>query len=81
MRSPPPPSPPLVLSASMLNTGTLTALANYYLTFSIIITIVGESLRSPNKIAGGDPETISCWSGSFLEDESGDSFDWLGLVK
>lgn len=66
---------------STLTTSPLTALANYYLTFSIIITIVGESLRSPNKIAGGDPETISCWSGSFLEDESGDSFDWLGLVK
>ncbi|GAA5868205.1 hypothetical protein JCM3774_000599 [Rhodotorula dairenensis] len=57
------------------------SLGNYYLTFSIIITIVGESLRSPNKIAGGDPETIRCWSGSFLEDESGDSFDWLALVN
>lgn len=58
-----------------------TAVANYYLTFSIIITIVGTSLRSPNDIAGGDPDTIKCWSGSFLQDDSGNSFDWLGLVK
>ncbi|KAJ8294291.1 Chitin synthase 1 [Rhodotorula toruloides] len=57
------------------------AVANYYLTFSIIITIVGTSLRSPNDIAGGDPDTIKCWSGSFLQDDSGNSFDWLALVN
>jgi len=59
----------------------LAAVGNYYLTFSIIISIVAKSLRSPNDIAGGDPETIRCWSGSFLEDNTGDSFNWLDLVK
>ncbi|GAA6028478.1 hypothetical protein JCM8097_007048 [Rhodosporidiobolus ruineniae] len=57
------------------------SVANYYLTFSIIISIVGESLRSPNDIAGGDPTTISCWAGSFLEDDDDSSFDWLALVN
>ncbi|GAA5862671.1 hypothetical protein JCM8547_003508 [Rhodosporidiobolus lusitaniae] len=57
------------------------AVANYYLTFSIIITIVGNSLRSPNDIAGGDPTTISCWAGSFLQDDDDSSFDWLSLVN
>ena len=59
----------------------LSAVGNYYLTFSIIITIVAKSLRSPEAIAGGDPETIKCWSGSFLQDDTGNSFDWLDLVK
>jgi len=59
----------------------LAAVANYYLTFSIIITIVGDSLVHPNDIAGGDPDTIKCWAGSFLEDDGGDKFDWLALVK
>lgn len=57
------------------------SVGNYYLTFSIIISIVAKSLRSPNDIAGGDPETIRCWSGSFLEDNTGDSFNWLDLVN
>ncbi|GAA5897829.1 hypothetical protein JCM8208_003169 [Rhodotorula glutinis] len=57
------------------------AVANYYLTFSIIITIVGDSLVHPNDIAGGDPDTIRCWAGSFLEDDGGDKFDWLALVN
>ncbi|BGP48579.1 hypothetical protein JCM10450v2_004455 [Rhodotorula kratochvilovae] len=57
------------------------AVANYYLTFSIIITIVGDSLVHPSEIAGGDPDTIRCWAGSFLEDENGDRFDWLALVN
>ncbi|CEQ39616.1 SPOSA6832_01176 [Sporobolomyces salmonicolor] len=57
------------------------SVGNYYLTFSIIISMVGESLRSPNDIAGGDPATIKCWSGSFIEDNSGTSFDWLALVN
>ncbi|ORY64638.1 chitin synthase-domain-containing protein [Leucosporidium creatinivorum] len=57
------------------------AVANYYLTFSIIITIVATSLRSPNDIAGGDPATVACWAGSFLQDDDGSSFDWLGTVN
>lgn len=57
------------------------ALANYYLTFSIIIDIVATSLRDPSAIAGGDSTVISCWSGSFVEDTSGDSVDWLGKVN
>ncbi|KPV74975.1 glycosyltransferase family 2 protein [Rhodotorula graminis WP1] len=57
------------------------AVANYYLTFSIIITIVGDSLVHPNDIAGGDPDTIKCWAGSFLEDDGSDKFDWLALVN
>lgn len=65
----------------LADASSISAVANYYLTFSIIITIVGTSLRSPKDIAGGDPNTIACWSGSFLEDDSGDSFDWLALVK
>ncbi|KAM0791469.1 hypothetical protein ACM66B_005922 [Microbotryomycetes sp. NB124-2] len=56
-------------------------LANYYLTFSIIISLVANSLRSPNDIAGADDTTKKCWSGSFLQDDTGDSFDWLGLVN
>ncbi|KAK4056773.1 hypothetical protein OIO90_002325 [Microbotryomycetes sp. JL221] len=56
-------------------------LANYFLTFSIIITLVADSLRSPNDIAGADDVTKRCWSGSFLQDDTGDSFDWLGLVN
>jgi hypothetical protein len=59
----------------------LAAVANYYLTFSIIISIVGDDLVNPNSIAGGDPTTVSCWAGSFLEDTTGDAFDWLALVN
>ncbi|GAA5981736.1 hypothetical protein JCM11641_004230 [Rhodosporidiobolus odoratus] len=57
------------------------AVANFYLTFSIIISIVGDSLRSPNDIAGGDPETIRCWSGSFLQDDDDSSFNYVELVN
>lgn len=56
------------------------AVANYYLTFSIIISIVGSSLRSPNDIAGDDA-TKACWAGSFVQDDSGISFDWLATVN
>ncbi|GJN90829.1 hypothetical protein Rhopal_003843-T1 [Rhodotorula paludigena] len=57
------------------------SVANFYLTFSIIITLVGDSLVHPNDIAGGDPETIRCWAGSFLEDENNERWDWLSFVN
>ncbi|SGY21407.1 BQ5605_C016g08233 [Microbotryum silenes-dioicae] len=57
------------------------ALGNYYLTFSIIIELVANSLRYPKSIADGDPATIKCWSGTFIEDDAGASFDWLSLVN
>lgn len=49
----------------------------------VIITLVASTLRDPQSIIdrGGDPETAKCWSGSFLEDTTGDSFDYSELVK
>lgn len=72
------------------------AIGNFFLTFestsalcvsslanraTVIITIVATSFRNPLLIAGGDAATIKCWSGTFLQDDSNKSFDWLGEVK
>ncbi|KAK4699699.1 chitin synthase, partial [Phenoliferia sp. Uapishka_3] len=56
------------------------AVANFFLTFSIIITIVGNSLRDPGSLS--DPTDTQCWSGSVV-DATGDlgSFDWLGEIN
>ncbi|KAI5480781.1 chitin synthase, glycosyltransferase family 2 protein [Pseudohyphozyma bogoriensis] len=54
------------------------AVANYFLTFSIIITMVASSLRDPKALGGQD---AVCWSGSFIENDDGSSFDWLGELN
>lgn len=56
-------------------------IGNFYLTFSIILDIVASSLFNPKDIAGRDPATIACWSGSFLENKTGSQFDYLGEIN
>lgn len=69
-------------SGSVALTVFLAAVANFYLTFSIIITIVAASLRRPDQIDGGSAAEKACWGGSFVDASSNpDSFDWLGEIK
>jgi hypothetical protein len=48
---------------------------------AVIISIVGDSLRNPNTINGADAITKACWSGSFLQDDNNERFDYLGEIK
>lgn len=48
---------------------------------AVITSIVIDSLRQPNEIPGADDVTKKCWSGSFLQDDNGDKFNWAGLVN
>ncbi|KAL8281055.1 hypothetical protein RQP46_006413 [Phenoliferia psychrophenolica] len=58
------------------------AVANYYLTFSIIINIVATSLRRPDLIDGGSADEKACWGGSFIDASANPtSFDWLNELN
>ncbi|KAM0753153.1 chitin synthase [Meredithblackwellia eburnea MCA 4105] len=58
------------------------SVANFFLTFSIITRIVGESLRFPAQVAVGDEATTKCWAGSFIDATNNPtSFDFVGELN